>query len=163
MNKAILSILHSVLQILCNNSQNGTERLLFSGRKFMQPILKYLLMVATQYNSIGLINTHYHCDYKRVHAGHTSCSNLLAPVRHLSSNSGSSRISFSQEQRVFIFEHYLSSRSYFTCQNEFRDTFPDSPVPNKSTISHLVNRFRHCRIIQLVASNTRKKSECMNR
>jgi hypothetical protein len=25
------------------------------------------------------------------------------------------------------------------CQNEFRDTFPDSPVPNKSTVYHLVN------------------------
>jgi hypothetical protein len=43
---------------------------------------------------------------------------------------------------VFIVEHYLASRSYLTCQNEFRDTFPDSPVPNKSTISRLVNRFR---------------------
>jgi hypothetical protein len=26
-----------------------------------------------------------------------------------------------------------------SCQNEFRDTFPNSPVPNKSTISHLVS------------------------
>jgi hypothetical protein len=51
-------------------------------------------------------------------------------------------MSFSQVQRVFIVEHYLASRSYLTCQNEFRDTFPDSPVPNKSTVSRLVNRFR---------------------
>jgi hypothetical protein len=29
----------------------------------------------------------------------------------------------------------------FDCQNEFKDTFPDSPVPNKSTVSRLVNRF----------------------
>jgi hypothetical protein len=43
---------------------------------------------------------------------------------------------------MFIVEHYLASRSYLTCQNEFRDTFPDSPVPNNSTVSRLVNRFR---------------------
>jgi hypothetical protein len=30
----------------------------------------YLLMVAIQYNSIGLINTQYRCDYTRAHAGH---------------------------------------------------------------------------------------------
>jgi hypothetical protein len=30
----------------------------------MQPILKYLLMVAIQYNSNGLTNT-YRCDYTR--------------------------------------------------------------------------------------------------
>jgi transposase len=51
-------------------------------------------------------------------------------------------MSFSQVQRVFIVEHYLASRSYLTFQNEFRDTFPDFPVPNKSTVSRLVNRFR---------------------
>jgi hypothetical protein len=71
----------------------------------------------------------------------TSCCNLLAQVRHLSSSSRSARMSFSQVQRVFIVEHYLASRSYLTCQNEFRDTFPDSPVPSKSTISRLVDRF----------------------
>jgi transposase len=51
-------------------------------------------------------------------------------------------MSFSQVQRVFIVEHYLASRSYLTCQKEIRDTFHDSPVPNKSTVSRLVNRFR---------------------
>jgi transposase len=45
-------------------------------------------------------------------------------------------------QRVFIVEHYLTSRNYLTSQKEFRDTFLDSPVPNKSTVSRLVNRFR---------------------
>jgi hypothetical protein len=49
---------------------------------------------------------------------------------------------------VFIVEHHLASRSYLTCQNEFRDTFPDSPVPNKSTISRLVNRFRDTGSVQ---------------
>jgi hypothetical protein len=51
-------------------------------------------------------------------------------------------------KRLFIVEHYLASRSYLTCQNEFRDTFPDSPVPNKSKISRLVNRFRDTGSVQ---------------
>jgi hypothetical protein len=87
----------------------------------------------------------------------TSCCNLLAPVRQLSFNSRSVRMSFSQVQRVFIVEHYLASRSYLTCQNEFRDTFPDSPVQNKSTVSRLVNRFRDTGTLYRVPSNTRKR------
>jgi hypothetical protein len=51
-------------------------------------------------------------------------------------------------QRVFIVEHYLAPRSYLTYQNEFRETFPDFPVPNKSTISRLVNRFRDTGSVQ---------------
>jgi isocitrate lyase len=78
----------------------------------------------------------------------TSCCNLLAPVRQLSFNSRSASMSFSQVQRLFIVEHYLASRSYLTCQNEFRDTFPDSSVPNKSTIPRLVNRFRDTERVQ---------------
>jgi hypothetical protein len=57
-------------------------------------------------------------------------------------------MSFSQVQRVFIFEHYLASRSYLTCQNQFRDTFPDSPAPDKSTVSRQVNRFRDTGSVQ---------------
>jgi hypothetical protein len=57
-------------------------------------------------------------------------------------------MSFSQVQRVFIVEHYLEYRSYLTCQNEFRYTFPDSPVPKKSTISRPVNRFRDTGSVQ---------------
>jgi hypothetical protein len=57
-------------------------------------------------------------------------------------------MSFSQVQQVFIVEHYLESRSSLTCQNKFRDTFPDSPVPNKSMISHLVNRFQDTGSVQ---------------
>jgi hypothetical protein len=49
-------------------------------------------------------------------------------------------MSFSQVQRVFVVEDHRSSRFYLTCCNEFRDTFPDSPVPNKWTASRLVNR-----------------------
>jgi hypothetical protein len=87
----------------------------------------------------------------------TSCCNLLAPVRQLFSNSRSARMSFWQVQRVFIVEHYMASRSYLTCQNEFRDTFPDSRVPNKSTLSRLVNRFRDTGTLQRVASDMRKR------
>jgi hypothetical protein len=48
---------------------------------------------------------------------------------------------FSQDQHVFILEHYFSTRSYAECQNAFRNSFPDSVVPNKSTIQCLVERF----------------------
>jgi hypothetical protein len=57
-------------------------------------------------------------------------------------------MSFSQVQRVFIVEQYLAFRSYLTYQNEFRGTFPDSPVPNKSTVSRLMNSFRHTGSVQ---------------
>jgi hypothetical protein len=42
----------------------------------------------------------------------------------------------------FILEHYFFTRSYGECQNAFRNSFPDSVVPNKSTIQRLVERFR---------------------
>jgi hypothetical protein len=67
-------------------------------------------------------------------------------------------MSLSQVQRVFIEEHYLASRSYLTCQNEFRDTFPDSLVPNKSTVSRLVNRFRDTGSLHRVALHMRKSA-----
>jgi transposase len=51
-------------------------------------------------------------------------------------------IFFPQNQRVFILEHYFSTRSYAECQNAFRNYFPDSVVPNKSTVQRLVERFR---------------------
>jgi hypothetical protein len=55
---------------------------------------------------------------------------------------------FLQVQWVIIVKHYRASCSYFTCQNEFRDAFPDSPVPDKSTISCLVNCFLDTRSVQ---------------
>jgi hypothetical protein len=58
---------------------------------------------------------------------------------------------------MFIVKHYLASRSYLTSQNEFNDAFPDSPVPNKSTVSHVVNRFHDTRTLYQVASNMRKR------
>jgi hypothetical protein len=48
----------------------------------------------------------------------------------------------------------LPSSSYLTCQNEFRGTFPDYPVPNWSTVSHLVNYSTGC-------INHEEKCECM--
>jgi hypothetical protein len=92
----------------------------------------------------------------------TSCYNLLAPVLQLSSNSRSARMSFSQVQRVFIVEYCLVSRSYLTCQKEFRDTFLDSPVTNKSTVSRLVNCFRDTETPPGCIKHE-KKSECMRR
>jgi Fe2+ or Zn2+ uptake regulation protein len=58
---------------------------------------------------------------------------------------------------VFIVEHCLASRSYLTYQNEFRDTFTDCPVPNKSTIPRLVNRFRDTGTLHRVASKKKKR------
>jgi hypothetical protein len=39
-------------------------------RNVTQHMLKYLLKAAIQYNSTGLINTQYRCEYTRAHAGH---------------------------------------------------------------------------------------------
>jgi hypothetical protein len=52
------------------------------------------------------------------------------------------RYFFLQDQSVFILEHYFSTRSYAECQNAFRNSFPNSVVPNKSTVQRLVERFR---------------------
>jgi hypothetical protein len=117
-------------------------------RKVTQPILKYLLMVAFQYSSIGFIN-----KSPRGSRHVVTCSRQSVSCLH----SRSTRMSFLQVQRVFIVEHYLASRSYLACQNEFMDTFPDSPVPNKSTMSRLVNRFCDTGTLHWVASNMRKR------
>jgi hypothetical protein len=83
----------------------------------------------------------------------TSCSDLLVPVRRLSFIGRNAGVPFSQVQRVVIVGHYLASGSYLNFQSEFRDTFPDSPVPNKWIISRLVNRFRDTGTLHLLASN----------
>jgi hypothetical protein len=46
------------------------ELVIQDDRKVTPPIIKYLLMVAIQYNWIELVNTQYRCDYTRAHAGH---------------------------------------------------------------------------------------------
>jgi hypothetical protein len=126
----------------------------------MQPILTNLLLVAIQYNSIGLINTHIAVTIQEP-TQVTSCCNLVAPVPQFSSNSRSARMSFSHVQQVFIVEHFLASRSSKPCQNEFTDTFPKSPVLNKSTISSLVNRFHDTGTPHRVASNTKRVNACI--
>jgi hypothetical protein len=73
---------------------------------------------------------------------------MPALVRHLSLNSVSVRMSFSEVQRVFIVERCLASGSYLTCQDVLRDTFPDFPVTNGLTVSRLVNCFRDAGSVQ---------------
>ena len=51
-------------------------------------------------------------------------------------------MSFSQEQRVFIVEHYFSSLSYARVVNEFCEKYPGDKVPNNSTITRLIALFR---------------------
>ncbi|KAL4084269.1 hypothetical protein QTP88_028094 [Uroleucon formosanum] len=51
-------------------------------------------------------------------------------------------MSFSQDQRVFIVEHYFASRSYACVVDEFRVKYPNVAVPNNSTITRLIARFR---------------------
>jgi hypothetical protein len=109
-------------------------------------------MDSIQYSSIGLVNTISLWLYKSPRRSR----HLLSPVCQLPFNSRSARMSFSHVQRVFIVEHYLASRSYLTCQSVFRDTFPDSPVPNKPTMSCLVNRSRDTQTLHRAASNMRK-------
>jgi hypothetical protein len=43
---------------------------MWDNQKVTQPVFKYILMAAIQYDLIRLKNTQYHCDYIRVHAGH---------------------------------------------------------------------------------------------
>jgi hypothetical protein len=93
--------------------------------------------------------------YKNLHKSRHVVT--YSPFPQLSSNNRSARMSFSQVQRMFIVERYLVSRSCLNYHNEFRDTFPDFPVPNKSTISLLVKRFRDTRTLYRVVSNVRKR------
>jgi hypothetical protein len=87
----------------------------------------------------------------------TSCYNLLTSVRQLPFNSRSARMSVSQVQRVFIVKHCLLSRSYLTCQNEFRDTFPI--LLCQTNRQYLVWRtvFVTAETLYRVASNIRKR------
>jgi hypothetical protein len=69
--KKFPAFIKSKRALLCSQEPaTGPFSELQSDRKVMQPILKYLLMVAIIYNSIGLINTQYRCDSTRAHAGH---------------------------------------------------------------------------------------------
>jgi transposase len=67
----------------------------------------------------------------------------LHPVHpHLSKNVICDKMVCSQDQCVFIHEHYFSTQSYAECQNAFRNSFPHTVVPNKSTIQRLLECFR---------------------
>jgi hypothetical protein len=62
----------------------------------------------------------------------------LHPVHHQSSeNVICDKTGFTQDKR----EHFFSTQSYAECQNTFRNSFPDSVVPNKSTIQCLIQCF----------------------
>jgi hypothetical protein len=65
---------------------------------------------------------------------------------------------FSLVQRVFIAENYVASRSHLIWKSEFRVTFPDFSLPNKSTVSRRVNSFRETVTLHRFASDVRKKS-----
>jgi hypothetical protein len=62
-------------------------------RKVTRSTIKYLLIVAIQYNSNGLINTHI-VVITREPTQVMSCCNLLAPAQQLSFNSRNARTSF---------------------------------------------------------------------
>jgi hypothetical protein len=64
---------------------------------------------------------------------------------------------FAEVKRLFIVEHFLASRSYLTCRNEFRDTFTYSSASNKWTVSRLAHRFGDKRVLQRVTSNMRDR------
>jgi len=51
-------------------------------------------------------------------------------------------MSFSQEQCVFIVEQHFTSRSYACVIDKFRVKYPNVAVPNNSTITRLITRFR---------------------
>jgi hypothetical protein len=130
--------LSQCVKICANFVQLLTGMYIHSNRKVMQPILKYLLKDAIQFNCINK-NAILLWLYKR------PCgSRHIVPCLHQSVSCLSTvkvQGFLSPGQWFFIVEHYLASHSYLTSQNEFRDTFPDSPMPNKLTISHLVKHF----------------------
>ncbi len=47
-----------------------------------------------------------------------------------------------KNQRIFLLEQYFHSYSYARCRLEFMRKFPGQDVPNKSSISRLVSKFR---------------------
>jgi hypothetical protein len=64
----------------------------------------------------------------------TLCCNLLAPACHLFSNSLSVRVSFSTSAASVHCRTLPGISFQNDFQNEFRDIFSDSPVPNKLTV-----------------------------
>jgi hypothetical protein len=108
----------------------------WSDWKVMQPILKYLLMVAVQRNLIGLINTRYCYDYTRALAV-MPCCNLLIPF--VFRQTKCKDVIFKSAASVYCQTLYGIS-FLFNFPERVRDTFHNSPVPNKLTC-YLVNCF----------------------
>lgn len=52
-----------------------------------------------------------------------------------------------QEQRVFIIEQYFTSLSYACVIDEFRVKYPNIAVPNNSTITRFIARFRETGLV----------------
>ena len=52
-------------------------------------------------------------------------------------------VQLTTEQRVFIVECYVRSRSYVTVQREFRERFPDREPPAKRTIQENVSKYHN--------------------
>jgi hypothetical protein len=49
---------------------------------------------------------------------------------------------YSRAERVFILEHYSSSKSFAVVREAFSNAYPDKEVPNKTTVHRLVTKFR---------------------
>jgi hypothetical protein len=91
----------------------------------------------------------------------TSCCNLLAPV--VFKQSKCKDVFFTSTTSVHCHTLPVILLFNLTCQNYFRDTFADSPVPNKSTVTCLMNCFHHCRNSLLGCIKHEEKHEYMYR
>jgi hypothetical protein len=132
------------------------ELVIQCNEKVVQPTLKYLLMIAIQFDWINkhtLLLWLYNSPYR----SHTLGTCSFQSVRHLST--GMQGCLYTNTM-MFTDEHYLAFPSYITRQNEFRDTFPISPVPTKQ---YLI--WRSIPMTQELCTGlhqTRTKTECMH-
>ncbi len=49
---------------------------------------------------------------------------------------------FTRKQRIYLLERYLATKSYADTIAAFTAEYENTQVPNKSSISHLVKKFR---------------------
>jgi hypothetical protein len=49
---------------------------------------------------------------------------------------------YSRAGRVFIIEHYFTSKPFAVIREEFSNAYPGKKVPNKTIIHQLVTKFR---------------------
>jgi hypothetical protein len=92
-------------------------------------------------------------------AGPPSCNTLSQPppvtqesrsslllgrcLRQLRKSCAGADVVYSQAERVFILEHYFTSKSSAAVREAFSNAYPDKEVPNKITIHRLVTKFRN--------------------